>query len=162
MEVPKVVSQWKTYCKRKFSLLEVLDLFDQVIEAVEFLHSNDFIHRDVHPSRIQQFENGVIKFNTVGLPYNFKKLLKRDDFSGHINYSAPELILERPDFSNKIDIWAIGCCLFYVLHKKDPFDGKDPSEVKRKIIDFNLEKMPHVEEYAEARNLLQACFNFED
>ena len=79
------------------------------------MHQMGFIHRDVHPSRIQCFNGNVIKFNPIGLPYNFKKLLKRDNFSGHINYSAPELILEKQLFSPKVDIWSIGCCLFYML-----------------------------------------------
>jgi len=79
-----------------------------------------------------------VKFNTIGYPYNFKKLLKRDDFSGHINYSAPELILERTEFTNKIDIWALGCTLFFMIQKIDPFDGKDPSLIKKKILNFNL------------------------
>ena len=65
----------------------------------------------------------VIKLNPIGLPYNFKKLLKRDNFSGHINYSAPELILERIDFSSKVDIWSLGCCLYYLIMKRDPFDA---------------------------------------
>jgi calcium-dependent protein kinase len=83
----------------------------------------------------------VVKFNTVGLPYNFKKLLKRDDFSGHINYSAPELIMEKVELTNKVDIWALGCTLFFIIHKKDPFEGKDPHEIKNKILNFNLLKM---------------------
>jgi hypothetical protein len=28
----------------------------------------------------------------IGMPYNYKKLLKKDNFCGHVNYSAPELI----------------------------------------------------------------------
>ena len=62
-------------------------------------------------------QNGAIKFNTIGLPYNFKKLLKRDDFSGHINYSAPELIMEKVEFTNKVDIWALGCSIYFIIHK---------------------------------------------
>lgn len=80
----------------------------------------------------------MVKFNTIGLPYNFKKLLKRDDFSGHINYSAPELILEKVEFTNKVDIWALGCALYFIIHKKDPFDGRDPVEIKKKILNFKL------------------------
>jgi len=84
------------------------------------------VHRDVHPSRIQEIAGGTIKFNPIGLPYNFKKLLKRDNFSGHINYSAPELILENNNFSAKVDVWGLGCTLYYLIMKRDPFDGKDP------------------------------------
>jgi hypothetical protein len=49
------------------------------------------IFRDVHPTRIH-LTNGEIKFNLVGMPYNFKKLLKNENFSGHLNYSAPEIL----------------------------------------------------------------------
>lgn len=98
----------------------------------------------MHSSRIQQFAGGVIKFNTIGLPYNFKKLLKRDDFSGHINYSAPELILEKVEFTNKVDIWALGCALYFIIYKKDPFDGRDPVEIKKKILNFKLTQVQPV------------------
>lgn len=138
MEAPKNLAQWKTFVKKKMSALETLSVFEQVVSGLNFLHQNGHTHRDVHPSRIQQFTNNVVKFNTIGYPYNFKKLLKRDDFSGHINYSAPELILERTEFTNKIDIWALGCTLFFMIQKIDPFDGKDPSLIKKKILNFNL------------------------
>ena len=98
----------------------------------------------------------------VGFPYNFKKLLKRDDFSGHVNYSAPELILERPDFSDKVDIWALGCCLYFLINKKDPFDGKNPAEVKKNILNFNFEKLAVSSEFQPIHFMLQACFNVED
>ena len=29
-EVPVSVSQWKTFCKKKFSFVELLDVFDQI------------------------------------------------------------------------------------------------------------------------------------
>ena len=60
------------------------------------------------------------------MPFNFKKLLKRENFSGHVNYSAPELILEKMYFSTKVDVWSLGCCIYYMIVKKDPFDGKTP------------------------------------
>lgn len=56
--------------------------------AVEYIHSQDMIFRDIHPTRIH-LVNGEIKINLIGMPYNFKKLLKNDSFSGHLNYSAP-------------------------------------------------------------------------
>lgn len=68
------------------------------------------------------------------MPFNFKKLLKRDNFSGHVNYSAPELILEKIYFSNKVDVWSFGCCIYYLINKKDPFDGKSPQETKYNIL----------------------------
>lgn len=54
------------------------------------------MHRDVHPTRLHM-HNGILKFNMIGLPYNYKKLLKNPNYSGHVSYSAPEMILEEEE-----------------------------------------------------------------
>jgi serine/threonine protein kinase len=66
--------------------------------------------------------------------------LKRDNFSGHINYSPPELILENLVFSPKVDVWGLGCCLYYLIMKRDPFDGKDPREIKQNIMNLKVDE----------------------
>jgi len=80
--------------------------------------------------------------NLIGMPYNFKKLLKNESFSGHLNYSAPE-ILERGQenmLSNKVDIWSLGCCLYYLVTKRDPYDGSNPGEIKDSIRNARLDR----------------------
>ena len=69
------------------------------------------------------------------MPYNFKKLLKNESFSGHLNYSPPEILEHGSEhmLTNKIDIWALGCCLYYLATKRDPFDGANPGEIKDSI-----------------------------
>ena len=37
------------YCKRKFSIKTALMLADQMIERLEFMHNNNFLHRDIKP-----------------------------------------------------------------------------------------------------------------
>jgi len=37
--------------------------------------------------------SGIVKWNLIGMPYNFKKLMKHASYTGHLNYTAPELIL---------------------------------------------------------------------
>lgn len=109
----------------------------------------------------------VTKFNTVGMPFNFKKLLKRDNFSGHVNYSAPELIQEQNIFSNKVDIWSLGCCIYYLLAKKDPFDGRQPSETKNNILSMQFSKNMKISRYCQDNvndrllaGLMTRCLSF--
>ena len=99
------------------------------------------IFRDVHPTRIH-LKDGDIKLNLVGMPYNYKKLLKNESFSGHLNYSAPEILESGPEnfLSHKVDVWSLGCCLYYLATKKDPFDGANPGEIKSNIRKGKIDK----------------------
>lgn len=83
--------------------------------------------------------NGLLKFNLIGLPYNFKKLTKKSNFSGHISYSAPEFIADKPTFGVNSDTWSLGCCLYYLATKKDPFEGKSIQETKNNIFNLRLD-----------------------
>jgi len=107
----------------------MLKIFRQLCEALDYIHQQGMIHRDVHPTRIH-CAGGQTKFNIIGMPYNYKKLLKKENFCGHVNYSAPELILEKREFTSKVDVWSLGCCLYYLCTKKDPFEGRSPQEIK--------------------------------
>lgn len=42
--------------------------------------------------------------------------------------------------SNKIDIWSLGCCLYYLSTKRDPFDGPHPGDIKKNIRNGNLDR----------------------
>lgn len=90
------------------------------------------------------------------MPYNYKKLLKKDNFCGHVNYSAPELIQERLSFSAKVDIWSLGCCLYYLCTKKDPFEGRNPQEIKQNIMVGRLERYPSKLDLI-LKNLINKC-----
>jgi serine/threonine protein kinase len=90
------------------------------------------------------------------MPYNYKKLLKKDNFCGHVNYSAPELIQERQTFSAKVDIWSLGCCLYYLCTKKDPFEGRNPQEIKQNIMVERLERYPSKFDLI-LKNLIHKC-----
>jgi protein-serine/threonine kinase len=92
-DAPDHISTWKQFCKTQMSLFHTLSIFRQLTSAIAHLNGIGIIHRDVHPTRLHM-HNGILKFNIIGLPYNFKKLMKSSNFSGHISYSAPELISE--------------------------------------------------------------------
>lgn len=128
-ESPDHISSWKQFCKTDMSLFHTLSIFRQLTSVVAHLNSLGIIHRDVHPTRLH-LNNGLLKFNALGLPYNFKKLLKNPNYSGHVSYSAPELINENSDFSFNSDTWSLGCCLYYLVTKNDPFQAKFIEDTK--------------------------------
>lgn len=91
--------------------------------AVQYIHERGVTHRDIHPTRINLIGN-TVKLNLIGMPYNFKKLLKSENFCGHLYYSAPEMLSDNSyNHSQKVDIWALGCCLYFLASNKDPFEA---------------------------------------
>jgi NIMA (never in mitosis gene a)-related kinase len=108
--------------------------------AVAYLHKQGLIHRDIHPTRISS-KDDVIKLNLIGMPYNYKKLLKNDTFCGHLNYSPPEMLLDNCDeeFTEKVDVWALGCCLYFLAYKKDPFESGSSEQIKNNIRNLHLD-----------------------
>lgn len=42
------------FCSRRFSLKTVLLLADQMISRIDYIHSRNFIHRDIKPVTIQK------------------------------------------------------------------------------------------------------------
>lgn len=153
-------SCWKAFCKKKFSTIDMLVIFRQMCSVLHYLHSNDIIHRDVHPTRFHCV-SGKAKFNFIGMPYNFKKLLKKENFSGHINYSAPELIMEQMNFSDKVDIWSLGCCLYFLIVKKDPFEGKDPKTIKDNILKCNID-YKRTQHEPVLTNIIKVCLEIQE
>mmetsp|Transcript_33548 Transcript_33548/g.51580 ORF Transcript_33548/g.51580 Transcript_33548/m.51580 type:complete len:256 (-) Transcript_33548:1734-2501(-) len=103
------------------------------------------------------------------MPFNFKKLLKRENFSGHVNYSAPELIMEKMDFSEKVDVWSFGCCIYYLITKKDPFEGKSPQDTKNNILSLQFDRFTGIHKFSGSkiqqpilRQIFLGCFEFNE
>jgi serine/threonine protein kinase len=121
-EAPDHRLSWKTFSKLNFDLEQLLSIFRMLTVGVEYIHTNNLIFRDFHPTRIH-CDEGIAKWNLIGMPYNLKKLTKDMSYTGHLNYTAPELIKDKHGkaLTQKADIWALGCCFYFLLTKSDPF-----------------------------------------
>jgi serine/threonine protein kinase len=38
-----------------------------------------------------------------------------------------------------VDVWALGCTVYYLIMKRDPFDGRDPREIKQNILTLRID-----------------------
>ena len=143
-EAPDHLLSWKTFSKLDFDLEQMLSIFRMLTAGVEHIHSNDIIFRDLHPTRIH-CDDGIGKWNLIGMPYNLKKLIKEIAFTGHMNYTAPELLKDRRGkaLTQKTDIWALGCCFYFLLTKSDPFVQvnklNDSAAIKKNIYAGNID-----------------------
>ena len=113
-----------------------MSLFMQMIDAVHYIHAEGFMHRDIKPENflIQTVEGKPeIKLIDFGFAVDFKQGQKLTDKVGSINYVAPEMMIDEGEYDQKVDIWAIGICLYNMIAGKQPFSDDDMEILTEKI-----------------------------
>jgi cyclin-dependent kinase 12/13 len=95
--------------KRVFSLPETKCIVRQLLEGVAYLHARKILHRDIKSANILLNDEGQVKLADFGLG---RKVHFENVFTYKVVtlwYRAPELILGCKNYSDKIDVWSIGC-----------------------------------------------------
>ena len=128
--------------KKTFKENQTKFIIYQLLAAVQYLCSKNFIHTDINPMNILIDSS----FKYKGEEYYYIKIL---DFTYKSNsskvknleinlpyYISPEIL--EMDFNNKCDIWSIGIILYEMLHGYLPFKGKDYEEVIYNVKNSNI------------------------
>ena len=148
--------------KKKFiNEEEALTILYQIILGVYAMHCQEppIAHRDLKIENILKFENvyklcdfgsaTTIKFNPLNCSEKEKnETLNNFESNSTIYYRAPEMCDKYNEYeiNEKVDIWALGCILYTILFKIQPFnDG-----LKLNIISasYNFPKN-NIEKYSE-------------
>lgn len=120
----------------------------QLLNGLNYLHSNWIIHRDLKPSNIlvmgEGDEQGVVKIADFGLARIYQAPLKSLSDNGvvvTIWYRAPELLLGAKHYTSAVDMWAVGCIFAELLTLKPLFQG---AEVKATPNPFQLDQLDKI------------------
>lgn len=96
----------------------------QLLCAVNYLHNNGFIHRNIDPSNIFLNKQGILKLGGFECASIFSHPIKRTyNFDQVIWYLAPELLLDFGYYGIEVDMWAVGCVIAEMLLGRPLFHG---------------------------------------
>ena len=95
----------------------------QIGDALDYLHQQQFIHRDICPRNILVSYENKIKLIDFGLVVpNTPPFRQPGNRTGTANYTAPELIKRQPT-DERIDIFSYAVTCYELYTKRHPWDA---------------------------------------
>ena len=117
---------------------EAVGIGVQVAAALEAVHRQGIIHRDVKPSnvflvdwrldRVKLLDYGVAR--QTGM----EKLTWTGSVVGTPSYMAPEQARGERTLDARADVYSLGALLFHCLSGRPPFEGANPNEVLAAVL----------------------------
>ena len=103
-----------------------------VILAFEYMHSSDYIYRDLKPENLLCYHQ-TIKIADFGLA---KEMNARPPFTDYVStrwYRAPEILLRAHDYNAPIDIFAMGAIMAELFTMRPLFPGQSEADQMNQI-----------------------------
>ncbi|KAI9887051.1 MAG: hypothetical protein M1823_001123 [Watsoniomyces obsoletus] len=118
--------------KGKFTEKDASQTIRQVLEAVDYLHSNDVVHRDLKPENLLYLTPDP-ESALVLADFGIAKMLGSKDevlttMAGSFGYAAPEVMLKR-GHGKPVDMWSLGVITYTLLCGYSPFRSESISDL---------------------------------
>ena len=144
--------------KQERNIQNIYKTIHELFNGIEFLHKYGIVHRDLKITNVLMMNNQnqnmkVPKIIDFGLSRIISVKDKSTDPYGSLCFQSPEVLLNIPH-NSKVDIWAMGIIIFYLLYNELPFGDKSKKHIREFIIQDRIPFIVEQHDYVSVSNNL--------
>ncbi|KAM5194271.1 serine/threonine-protein kinase STK11 isoform 1-T2 [Mantella aurantiaca] len=113
--------------EKKFPIFQAHGYFCQLVDGLEYLHSQGIVHKDIKPGNLLLTTDGTLKISDLGVAEALHPFAEGDTCKtsqGSPAFQPPEIANGLDTFSGfKVDIWSAGVTLYNITTGLYPFEG---------------------------------------
>ena len=115
----------------------------EILTGLEYLHSNNIIHRDIKCLNLFLSKDHHVKIGDLGVSTISALGGMHCTRVGTPLYLSPELVKQIP-YDYKTDIWSFGCSLYHLASLDPPFTGNNLIVLGNNIVKGRPKELPNI------------------
>ena len=113
-----------------------LKLFTELLQAIEYIHTEGLMHRDIKPANMAIVSRSPPHAMLIDFGHATWNTTSQNHYRGTIGYLAPEIMTLKnakagkgPAYDNKVDLWAFGLCGYQLFCSRKFWWPSDNSRI---------------------------------
>ncbi|XP_076935134.1 calcium-dependent protein kinase 33-like [Bidens hawaiensis] len=158
--------------KGRYSEKVAAQILCSIMKVVYCLHFMGIMHRDLKPENFMLakkaaspcfLDYSMLKAIDFGLSAFIDEGKRKKEKVGTAFYVAPEVLLKREAYGEKIDIWSAGVILYMLLTGVPPFNGENDRAIFSTVVEAtpDIERCPWPLISKNAKSLVKAMLSLE-